>query len=317
LEVEVLSYALKRGVVALLTILLVATITFFLMNAVPGSPFLTEKSTPDQIAKAEARYGLDKPLIVQFKNYLLNFMKGDLGVSLKMQQDTPVKIIIFEQGKFKLSMRIGFVALVVAVITGIALGSLAAYYRGRWLDNLLRVFTTFGVAVPAFVVSSMLLIFFGVKLGWLPVVSGSLDSATSYIMPVMALSLYPTCYIAKLTRTSMLDVINQDYIRTARAKGLGTVKIIFKHALRNSLIPVVTYLGPLTAGIITGSFVVETTFGIPGLGKYFINSITNRDYPIIMATTIVLAALVILMNFVVDILYKAVDPRIKLVKGES
>lgn len=184
-----LSYALKRGVVALLTILLVATITFFLMNAVPGSPFLTEKSTPDQIAKAEARYGLDKPLIVQFKNYLLNFMKGDLGVSLKMQQDTPVKIIIFEQGKFKLSMRIGFVALVVAVITGIALGSLAAYYRGRWLDNLLRVFTTFGVAVPAFVVSSMLLIFFGVKLGWLPVVSGSLDSATSYIMPVMALSL--------------------------------------------------------------------------------------------------------------------------------
>ncbi len=312
-----LSYALKRGVVALLTILLVATITFFLMNAVPGSPFLTEKSTPDQIAKAEARYGLDKPLIVQFKNYLLNFMKGDLGVSLKMQQDTPVKIIIFEQGKFKLSMRIGFVALVVAVITGIALGSLAAYYRGRWLDNLLRVFTTFGVAVPAFVVSSMLLIFFGVKLGWLPVVSGSLDSATSYIMPVMALSLYPTCYIAKLTRTSMLDVINQDYIRTARAKGLGTGKIIFKHALRNSLIPVVTYLGPLTAGIITGSFVVETTFGIPGLGKYFINSITNRDYPIIMATTIVLAALVILMNFAVDILYKAVDPRIKLVKGES
>lgn len=147
--------------------------------------------------------------------------------------------------------------------------------------------------------------------------SGSLENAASYIMPVMALALYPTCYIAKLTRTSMLDVINQDYIRTARAKGLGTGKIIFKHALRNSLIPVVTYLGPLTASIMTGSFVVETTFGIPGLGKYFINSITNRDYPIIMATTIVLASLIILMNFVVDILYKAVDPRIKLVKREE
>ncbi len=312
-----LSYAVKRGVVALLTILLVATITFFLMNAVPGSPFMTEKSTPDQIAKAEARYGLDKPLIVQYKNYLVNFAKGDLGVSLKMQQDTPVKTIIFGQGKFTLSMKTGFAALVISIIAGIALGSLAAYYRGRWLDNILRVFTTFGVAVPAFVVASMLLIFFGVRLGWLPVLSGSLENPAAYVMPVMALSLYPTCYIAKLTRTSMLDVINQDYIRTARAKGLGTGKIIFKHALRNSLIPVVTYLGPLTAGIMTGSFVVETTFGIPGLGKYFINSITNRDYPIIMATTIVLAALVILMNFVVDILYKAVDPRIKLVKEKS
>jgi len=313
----VLSYAIKRGVVALLTILLVATITFFLMNAVPGSPFLTEKSTPSQIAKAEARYGLDKPLIVQYKNYLVNILKGDLGVSLKMQQDTPVKIIIFEQGKFTLSIKTGFVALILSVISGITLGCLAAYYRGRLLDNILRIFTTFGVAVPSFVVASLLLIFLGVKLGWLPVMSGSLENAASYIMPVMALALYPTCYIAKLTRTSMLDVINQDYIRTARAKGLGTGKIIFKHALRNSLIPVVTYLGPLTASIMTGSFVVETTFGIPGLGKYFINSITNRDYPIIMATTIVLASLIILMNFVVDILYKAVDPRIKLVKREE
>ena len=312
-----MSYILKRLASSVVSLILVAAITFFLMNAVPGSPFMTEKSTPEMIARAEAKYGLDKPLPIQFKNYMVNLVQGDLGTSLKMQEGTNVTDIIFHQNKFNLSIKVGLRALAVAILFGIPLGCLAAYNRGKWIDSILRVVTTLGVAVPSFVLASLLLIVFAVKLEWLPVIAGSLTGWKSYVMPVIALAFYPGCYIAKLTRASMLDAINQDYIRTARAKGVKTKSVIFKHALRVSLIPVITYLGPLTAGIITGGFVVETTFGIPGLGKYFVSSIQNRDYPIIMGTTIVLAALVIIMNLVVDIAYKMVDPRISLTKGEE
>jgi oligopeptide transport system permease protein len=258
------------------------------------------------------KYGLDKPLIVQLKNYLVNYCKGDLGVSLKMQEGTPVKDILFRQGKFGLSMRLGLLAVLVAVVLGIPLGCLAAYKRGTWVDGLLRVLTTVGVAIPTFVLAATLLIYLGVKAQILPVLSGSLTNWKAYIMPVISLSFYDVCYIAKLTRTSMLDAINQDYIRTARAKGVKNKWIVLKHALRNSLIPVVTFLGPLIAFIITGSFVVETTFSIPGLGKYFVESVINRDYTVIMATTFVVSILVIGMNLVVDIVYKVIDPRITL-----
>lgn len=312
-----LGYIVKRVLVAVLTLLLIISITFLLMNAVPGSPFMTEKSTPEMIARAEAKYGLDKPLYVQLWNYITSYLHGDMGVSLKMQEGTDVTKIIFGEGKFVLSFRLGIWAVVVAVLIGVPLGCLAAYNRGNWLDSILRVVTTVGVAIPSFVLCAVLLIYLSVKLQWLPVISGSLESWKSYVAPVIGLSFYPMCYVAKLTRTSMLDAINQDYIRTARAKGLKTQVIIFKHALRNSLIPVITYLGPMTAGIVTGGFVVEQTFQIPGLGKYFISSILNRDYPIIMGTTIVLAALVIAMNLLVDITYKLVDPRITLAKGED
>ena len=311
------GYIIKRIIVAILTLLLIMSITFLLMNAVPGSPFLTEKSTPEMIARANAKYGLDKPLYVQLFNYIRNYLSGDMGTSLKMQEGTPVRKIIFEEGKFALSFKLGVRAVIAAVLIGVPLGCLAAYNRGRWVDSVLRVVTTLGVAVPSFVLCAVLLIFLGVKLKWVPVISGSLEGWKSYIAPVIGLSFYPMCYVAKLTRTSMLDAINQDYIRTARAKGLKTGRIIFKHALRNSMIPVITYLGPLTAGIGTGGFVVAQTFQIPGLGKYFISSILNRDYPIIMATTVVLATLVIGMNLVVDIAYKLVDPRISLTKGEG
>ena len=306
------GYILKRFLVAVLTLLLIMTITFLLMNAIPGSPFLTEKSTPEMIAKANAKYGLDKPLYVQLFNYIRNYLHGDLGTSLKMQEGTSVAKIIFQQGKFELSLKLGVIALALAVIVGIPLGCIAAYYRGTWIDGLLRVLTTVGVAIPTFVLAALLLVTFTVKFQLLPTLSGSLTSFQSYIMPVLSLSAYYTCYVAKLTRTSMLDAIHQDYIRTARAKGVRTRSLILKHALRNSLIPVITYLGPVMAGIITGSFVVESTFSIPGLGKYFVQSVLNRDYPVIMATTVVLSALVILMNLVVDIAYKLVDPRITL-----
>lgn len=312
-----LSYTLKRIVAAAFTLLIIMAITFFLMNAIPGSPFFTEKSTPQQIEMAKAKYGLDKPLIVQFKNYLVNYLNGDFGVSLKMQEGTPVKDIIFHQGKFELSIKLGLSALLLAIIFGIPLGCFAAYRRGSWIDGFLRVMTTVGVAVPTFVLATLLLTVFAVGLRWLPSNSGSLVDWKAYVMPVMSMSFYYICYVAKLTRTSMLDAINQDYIRTARAKGVGTRMLVLKHALRNSLIPVITYLGPVTAGIITGSFVVESTFSIPGLGKYFVQSIMSRDYPIIMATTVVLSALVIIMNLVVDIAYKLVDPRITLTSKED
>ena len=311
------TYTLKRLGAALLTLLIIMTITFFLMNAIPGSPFLTEKSTPQQIELANKKYGLDKPLIVQLKNYVVNYLKGDLGTSLKMQEGTPVRDIIFHQDKFIISIKLGLISLAVAVILGIPLGCIAAYNRGSWLDGFLRVMTTVGVAIPGFVLATMLLWIFAVKLGWLPTISGQLPDFKSYIMPVISMSFYYVCYVAKLTRTSMLDAINQDYIRTARAKGVKTKMIILKHALRNSLIPVITYLGPVTAGIITGSFVVESTFSIPGLGKYYVQCVMSRDYPVIMATTVVLSALVIFMNLVVDIAYKIVDPRITLTNKED
>ena len=311
------SYIVKRIIASVLTLLLIMCITFLLMNAVPGSPFLTEKSTPEMIARANAKYGLDQPLLVQLFNYIKNYLKGDLGTSLKMQEGTSVATIIFGQGKFILSLKLGVFALALAVIIGIPLGCIAAYKRGKWIDGLLRVVTTVGVAIPTFVLATLLLVTLAVKLRWLPTLSGSLTSFKSYIMPVISLSFYYLCYVAKLTRTSMLDAINQDYIRTARAKGVKTRKLIIKHALRNSLIPVITYLGPVMAGIITGSFVVESTFSIPGLGKYFVQSVLNRDYPVIMATTVVLSALVIFMNLVVDIAYKIVDPRITLTGKED
>ena len=311
------GYIVKRIAVAILTLLVIICITFLLMNAVPGSPFLTEKSTPEMIARANAKYGLDKPLYVQLFNYIKNYARGDLGTSLKMQEGTSVSKIIFHQGKFALSLKLGLYALLLAVVIGIPLGCIAAYNRGKWIDGFLRVVTTVGVAVPTFVLATLLLVTYAVKLQKLPTLSGSLPDFKSYVMPVISLSFYYTCYVAKLTRTSMLDAINQDYIRTARAKGVKTRALILKHALRNSLIPVITYLGPVMAGIITGSFVVESTFSIPGLGKYFVQSVLSRDYPVIMATTVVLSALVILMNLVDDIAYKIVDPRITLTSKED
>ena len=314
---DLVFYTLRRIVVSIMTLLLVAAITFFLMNAIPGSPFMTEKSTPEQIALANAKYGLDKPVPVQFVNYLKNLVKGDMGVSLKMQEGTAVTKILFGQGKFALSIKLGLWALFFAVLLGIPLGVVSAYYRGGWLDSVLRVVTTLGIAMPSFVVATLMLFEFAVKLGWLPVSSDSLSSTSAYVMPVITLAISPLCRIVKLTRTSMLDSISQDYLRTARAKGLKTKIILFKHALRNSLIPVITYLGPLTAGIITGALVVEQIFHIPGLGNYFVTSILNRDYPVIMGTTILLAVLIIFMNFLVDIAYKIVDPRINILKKGS
>ena len=303
-----LKYILKRILLAIVTIWAVATLTFFLMNMVPGGPFLSEKAiSPQATAALEAKYGLDKPLWQQYLTYMAGASHGDFGDSLKQRGRTVMDIITM---KFPVSARVGGVSVLVALLLGVPLGCIAALKRGKVLDPLISVVSTCGIAVPSFVICTLLLYFFGVRLQILPTMG--LTSWKHYVMPVMALAFYPTAYIMRLMRSSMLDVLGQDYMRTAKAKGLAGGKILFKHALRNAILPVITYVGPLLAYTVTGSFVVEKIFTIPGLGGEFISAINGRDYTLIMGTTIFLATLIILMNVVVDIVYKIVDPRIKL-----
>ena len=311
------KYFAKRIGMALVTIFLVTCLTFLLMNAVPGSPWLSEKSPSEAtLAALNAKYGLDKPVSVQLMMYLKNLLKGDFGVSLKMQKNRAVTSIIAEM--FPISARIGAMALTWAVLVGVPLGCLAAFKRGKFTDSVLRVICTLGISMPSFVVASVLLVTFAGGLAVLKIFPTIFDPALgwrSYVLPCFSLGFYPMCYTARQTRSAMLDSLNQEYIKTARAKGLKNFKIIFKHALRNALIPVITYLGPQVAFTLCGGFVVESVFSIPGLGRYFVQSIQNRDYPVIMGTTVFLASFIILMNMVVDLLYKVADPRINLTKG--
>ena len=309
------KYILKRVLMAVITLFIVICLTFFLMNAVPGNPWLSEK-TPTQatIDALNAKYGLDQPVIVQLGKYLENLIHLDFGTSIKMQKDRPVLDIILTM--FPISAGIGAIAIIWAILVGVPLGCLAAYKRGTWVDSLLRVICTLSISMPGFVVATMLLHLLTGGIEGLKLFPTMFDgTAKSYVLPCLALGFYPMCYLSRQTRTAMLDAINQEYIKTARAKGLKNKKIIFKHALRNALIPVITYLGPQIAFTLCGGFVVEKVFSIPGLGRYFVMSIQNRDYPLIMGTTIFLAAFIIIMNLIVDLLYKLVDPRINLAKG--
>jgi len=307
------KYILRRVLMALLTLFAIASLTFFLMKAVPGNPFTSEKIPPQSVQDAlNAKYGLDKPVGVQYLMYMGNLLRLDLGESVNMNKNYPVLRIITDN--FPTSARIGAIAILWAVLAGVLLGCVSAYYRGRAADSTLRVVCTLGISMPSFVVANLLLLGLCGLNKPFPTL---FDASTwrSYVLPCLALGFYPMCYIARQTRASMLDALSQEYIKTARAKGLSTRQIVLKHALRNAFIPVLTYLGPQIAFTLTGGFVVETVFTIPGLGRYFVQSIKNRDYPVIMGTTIFLASFVIVMNLVVDLLYKLVDPRIDLVKG--
>ena len=302
------KYIIKRVAMGILSIFIVATLTFLLMNLVPGGPFVAEKSISKEAQAAmEAKYGLDKPLFERYVTYMTDLVKGDMGVSLR-QRGRTVSDIVFS--KFPVSARLAGIAVLVSLLIGIPLGCLSAYNRGKLADNFIIVLATCGIAIPSFISSVLLLYTFGSKLGWLPTIG--LNTLSSYIMPVTALAIYPTAYITRLMRSSLLDVMGQDYIRTAKAKGLSNFKILFKHALRNAVLPVVTYVGPMLASLMTGSFVVEKIFTVPGLGREFVNAINQKDYTMIMGTTIILATLIIAANVVVDILYKIIDPRIKL-----
>ena len=309
------KYTVRRVIMALVTLTLVACLTFILMNAIPGNPWLSEKTPSEATIQAlNAKYGLDKPLPVQLGKYLSNLTHGDFGTSIKMQKNRPVVEIIKEM--FPVSAKVGIIAICWAVLVGVPLGCLAAFKRGTWVDSLLRIICTLGISMPSFVVATILLHTLCGGIPGMKIFPALFDGTPkSYVLPCLALGFYPMCYLSRQTRTAMLDSINQEYIKTARAKGLKNSKIIFKHALRNALIPVITYLGPQIAFTLCGGLVVETVFSIPGLGRYFIQSIQNRDYPLIMGTTIFLAAFIIFMNLVVDLCYKLVDPRINLAKG--
>ena len=299
------KYVVKRVLLAILTIFIVSAITFFSMYAIPGGPFSSEKAlSPAVMAALEARYGLDQPVPVQYVNYMSRLLfHHDFGVSLKTGRDVFETITTGMQ----VSAKLGLSAAAVAIAFGLVLGSVAALNRGKVIDRIIVFFTTLATSAPSFVLATLLLLVFSIQLGWVPAWSAQ---NPNYILPVISLSMYPMAYITRLTKTSMLDVINQDYIRTARAKGVASYKVIFKHALRNALIPVVTYVGPMVAFIITGSMVVETIFSTGGLGSYFVTSINNRDYTLIMGVTIFLAILMVTANLITDIVYKLIDPRI-------
>ena len=299
------KYVVKRVLLAILTIFIVSAITFFSMYAIPGGPFSSEKAlSPAVMAALEARYGLDQPVPVQYVNYMSRLLfQADFGVSLKTGRDVFETITTGMQ----VSAKLGLSAAAVAVAFGLVLGSVAALNRGKFIDRIVVFFTTLATSAPSFVLATLLLLVFSIQLGWVPAWSAQ---NPNYILPVISLSMYPMAYITRLTKTSMLDALNQDYIRTARAKGVASYKVIFKHALRNALIPVVTYVGPMVAFIITGSMVVETIFSTGGLGSYFVTSINNRDYTLIMGVTIFLAILMVTANLITDIVYKLIDPRI-------
>lgn len=309
-----MGYIIKRIFNAFIVLWIVITITFFLMHAIPGGPFTAEKSLPPYVLHSiEERYKLNDPLYKQYGDYLCNLVQGDLGPSFKYPGRSVNDII---KDGFPVSFKLGIEAILIAIIIGIPAGILAGVKKDKWQDRAVNFFTTLGVAVPSFVVAALLIYVLSTKLHLLP---AAMWNGWRYeIMPALALSGMPMSFIARLTRSSMLDILSQDYIKTARAKGLSWSRVLIKHALPNSLIPVVTYLGPMTASILTGSFVIETIFAIPGLGQYFVTSIYNRDYTVILGVTIFYSVIVIVLNMIVDLLYPLLDPRIKIgeEKGE-
>lgn len=308
-----MSYIIKRILNALVVLWVVITITFFLMHAIPGGPFTAEKSLPPYVLHSiEERYKLNDPIYVQYGDYLTNLVQGDLGPSFKYPGRSVNDII---KDGFPVSFKLGMEAILLAIIIGIPSGVIAATHKDKWQDKFVNFFTTLGVAVPSFVVAALLIYILSTKLHLLP---AAMWNGWRYeIMPALALSGMPMSFIARLTRSNILDVLSQDYIKTAKAKGLSWSKVLVKHALPNSLIPVITYIGPMTAGILTGSFVIESIFAIPGLGQYFVTSIYNRDYTVILGVTIFYSVIVIVLNMLVDLIYPLLDPRIKLGEEKS
>ena len=305
---KMLSYILKRIGLAILTVFVVITVTFFVMRAVPGGPFMGERAlSPEATAALEQKYGLDQPLFAQYTTYLRDVVtRLDFGPSLK-QRGRTVGEVIWEG--LSVSVPLGLTAAVIAVAVGLGLGTLAALRRNKFTDKLIMVLTTFFVSMPSFIIGTLLLLTFAVR--WM-VFPANGTVVGGLVLPTLTLSVYPAAYITRLTRSSMLEVLGQDYIRTARAKGVSGLRLVTAHALKNALLPVITYLGPMIAGIVTGSLVVEQIFAVPGIGRTFVSSITNRDYPMIMGTTIVLSVLIVTMNLLSDLLYKAADPKIDL-----
>lgn len=303
-----LALLIKRMLTAIPVLLVVATLTFFLMRLVPGGPFDADKNLPPAIvANLNAKYQLDKPVAQQYVTYLSRVVRGDLGISYKYLNRT-VRDILGEA--MPVSIQLGFTALVLAVLIGVPLGTIAAVNRGSWIDVTAMFLSTAGISVPGFVIGAFLIFIFGVWLKVLPVALW--ETPWHMVLPSLTLAFSPAAYLARLTRASVLEVLEKDWVRTARSKGLSRWATVIKHTLRNALVPVVTVLGPLTAILITGSFVVEYLYAIPGMGRFFVTAVTNRDYDLIMGTTLVFAALLIVTNAIVDVAYQILDPRMKV-----
>lgn len=302
------KYLLRRLVAMLLALWLIITLTFIIMHVVPGGPFATEKPLPPEILKnIMAHYHMNEPLWKQYTDYLGSLLHGDLGPSFKYQDRTVNGII---RDGFPVSATLGVIAIIIALLIGIPAGIISALRRNSWQDYLAMALTTIGFSVPSFILAGLLMYVFAYRLGWLP--PAMWGSPQQAIMPALALSALPMAFVARLMRSGMLEVLQQDYMRTARAKGLPERLVVWRHAVRNAITPVVTYLGPLVASIFTGSFVVENIFAIPGLGRYYVMSISDRDYTVILGVTIFYSAFLMLMNFLVDLAYVFIDPRVKL-----
>lgn len=303
-----LSYIFKRLVYIAIAMYLIITATFFLMQLAPGSPFASEREFPPAIeAQLNAKYGLDNPWYIQYKDYLVSTLSFDFGESMKYKGRSTNDII---SESFPVSVALGVEAMAIAIGVGILLGVISALYHNKFPDYASTIIAVLGISVPSFILAGLLQYYLSFKAGWFPV-SGWKGFAYT-VLPATAIALTHAGFIAKLTRSSMLEQMNSEYVKLARAKGNGKWTIVFKHALRNALLPVVTYLGPLFAGVITGSFVIEQIFAIPGLGRHFVTSITNRDYTVIMGTTVFYSIILLFAVLLVDILYSFIDPRIKL-----
>ncbi|MBQ3653883.1 MAG: ABC transporter permease [Synergistaceae bacterium] len=301
-------YIFRRVIMSLLTLFVVITLTFFMMHMIPGGPFTEEKAIPSFVLeKMNARYGLNDPIHIQYGRYLLNVLRLDLGPSYRYEGMTVNELI---GSRFPVSFAVGGAALLLALVIGIPVGIISALRRGEWPDRLAMFLATLGVTVPGFVIATLMVYVFSWRLGLVTV--GFWEGASTAVLPAVTLALYPAAFISRLVRSGLLEVLGQDYIRTAYAKGLGEGRVLYVHALKNAVLPVITYLGPLTAGILTGSFVIEQVFGVPGLGTFFVTSINNRDYTTIMGLTIFYSALLVFFNLVADVCLAIVDPRIKL-----
>ncbi len=313
-----LRYICKKLIYGFLTLWIIASITFFLMHMLPGDPFVSEKKIPPKVKeKLLEKYHLDKPLMVQYRYYMSSLAKGDLGLSMKVRGRSVNKMI---KTHFPKSLILGLLATIIAFVVGVSIGIVAGLYRGKKLDSASMLLAIVGVSVPSFILGGILqwLVLFLKKLtgdSILPI--AGYGEFKHLIMPSIALALMPLAIIARMMRASMIEVLSQDYIRTAKAKGLSPFKIIVKHCMRNAILPVVTYLGPLLAAITTGSFVIEKVFAIPGLGRYFVQSISDRDYTLTLGIVVFYAFLLIVMILLVDLMYGLIDPRIRVVKGKG
>lgn len=289
--------------------LILITVTFFLMHAIPGGPFSAGEQKdldPSVVEAIRAKYGLDLPVYQQYFNYMKNLLRGDMGVSYKKVNYTVNELIA---NGFPVSGQVGFFAVILALVVGIPLGIIAALKRGSMADMASMIIATIGISIPTFVIAMLLMYLFCMRHAWLP--NFGWGTAAHFILPVFCLALAPIAHITRLMRSSMLEVSRQDYIRTARAKGISEGSVIGKHMLRNAILPVITYLGPLVAGLLTGSFAIERLFMVPGMGRYFVEAVTARDYTVIMGMTIFLGAFIMLCTLMVDIAYAFIDPRVK------